>query len=234
MNVVIKTVTRKCFLSILFYLVICASPSWAQDTTSIKTEGRKALQICVNDAVGGNFNITYTSFYKKNRAFEIMAGYRIGIKTNGIFFLSFTDPAWSYNQIALRFGNRFYNSEGLYLSPMITVIHGFYNDLLFSEYQGKKNYYPLISRDKTGIGAIAKFGFTPPPKKRVVVDIYLGIGYRISYINEKIVNPDAGNSTRYSNYWKKDPTFHVGLQVGFILAKKIKTMTKTISITEPY
>jgi hypothetical protein len=234
MNVVFKEVSRKGYLGILFNLIICATPSLAQDTTLAKTQGRRALQICINDAVYGNFNITYTSFYKKNRAYELMVGYRIGIKSNEFIFGSLNDPIWCYNQFALRFGNRFYNSEGLYFSPMITAIHGFYNDLLFSEYQGRKNYYPLISRDKTGIGGIAKFGFTPPPNKRIVVDIYLGVGYRISYINEKIVNPDVGNSTSFSNHWKNEPTFHVGLQIGLILSKNVNTKKKINSITEPY
>jgi len=112
---------------------------------------------------------------------------------------------------------RFYNSEGLYFSPVIVTSYGFYNNLEFSEYDGRKNYYPLISRGKKGIGGIAKFGFTPI-KKRFVMDIYLGLGYKISYINEKIVDPDAHPiSTNYSNYWKIEPTVHVGLLVGVLL-----------------
>lgn len=186
----------------------------AQDITIANFHGEKAIQICVNDVLYGNFNITATSFYKKNRAYEVMVGYKISIKANQLFF-TFDDPTWYYNQFTLRGGLRYYTSNGLYFAPMITAAYGFYKDLEFSDYGGMKNYYPLISREKESFGSIAKFGLTSL-KKRYIIDFYFGLGYRFSYIKEKIFDPDFNTTTR-SDYWKKEPTVHFGFQIGFLL-----------------
>jgi len=213
MKSLIKSIIRKGSVVLLFYVLFSSTHVVAQEGTNTQFNGKKAIAIGIGEM---GYSINYTTFYKENKAYEVKIGYRQGENFTNFVGFSFKDPFWCYNQFVLQGGLRFYNSEGLYFSTMIAATYGFYDNLQFPEYEGRKSYYPLISREKKGIGGVAKFGFTPI-KKRFVMDIYLGLGFKVSQTNEKIVDPDRQNNISYSNYWKIEPTVHVGFLVGILL-----------------
>ncbi len=213
MKSLIRSIIWKGLLVLIFYMHSYSTIVMAQDITNTQFNGKKIVAIGIGEI---GYSINYTNFYKENKAYEVKVGYRQGENFTNFVGFSFKDPFWCYNQYVLQAGLRFYNSEGLYFSTIIATTYGFYDNLQFPEYEGRKNYYPLISREKKGIGGIAKFGFTPI-KKRFVMDIYLGLGFKVSQTNEKIVDPDRQNNISRSNYWKYEPTVHVGLQVGVLL-----------------
>lgn len=209
--------TSKIRLVIIIFIIIPIINLNAQDDTEGELDKKKSLQICITDALFEHFNVTFTSFYRKNRAFELMVGYNGNSILKKVVPLG-NDPAWYYNKITVRSGLRLYNNKRLYFSPLITASYGFYDKILFTDYDGYKNNDALISRTKTAMGCVVKFGITSI-KKRFILDFYTGFGYNISCINEEIIYQGRSQNDLINNksYWKNQPSVHLGLLIGIIL-----------------
>ncbi|GEM_PF-2733549 len=213
----IRRITRKASQVLILFMLFYSTYALAQDSTHTSFKRKKILAGGISDI---GYSFSYSSFYSKQNAFSIAVGYTKGSNFTGIFGISFKDPNWCYNKFSIQTGIKLYNRLDMYFSPTIALSYGFYDNLLFTEYDGKKNNDAKISRDKTSFGFVAKFGFTEY-FKRINFDFYLGVGYRISKVKEELYDPNHTPINIYkSTYSKGEPTVHLGLQIGFYLNRR--------------
>ena len=175
-----------------------------------------------------DIKLTYTHWLFKRSYLETMLCYNSPFLFNGTSF-SAGDPFFDYGRVQLRIGLKNYHKRRSYISPMLMIGYGHFNNEWVSE-TGTINVFNvfddnqwLIDRTKIESGILLKFGWTLH-HKHIMHDIYYGLGYRYKIMKDVIHGEDdghgdyivpAGAAAKRTLYW---PMFelHLGYQIGYI------------------
>ena len=172
-----------------------------------------------------DFKLTFSHKLFKKLYFESMASYNLPLPSflqnfllNNDVYLnegdSPRDPFYYYGRFQIRAGLKEYLTRKFYLGEMLLYNYGhFNNEVVYDE--------DIVSRVKQDYEILLKCGWTYNHKS-LLLDFYLGIGYRYKHLDDT----DTANVLVLSNVVLSNCTFnqstsyqmfqvHCGLQIGF-------------------
>lgn len=170
-----------------------------------------------------DIKLTYTHWLFNRSYLETMLSYNFPFGNNGENPKA-KDPFNDYGRLQLRVGLKNYYKRRAYISPVLLLGYGYFNNKWVSDLghraSGIEDLSKLITRNKIEGEILLKLGWTLH-HKHIMHDIYYGLGYRYKIMyddihEENFINPPynfvtASKRTLYSGMLE----FHFGYQIGY-------------------
>jgi hypothetical protein len=185
---------------------------------------KQSISIVTNDLLFERFVFNYTRVLNNQLFYDFTLGVHYSepaIASGAFGFGDFIDETdIKYNSLLFRAGLKQYLKKRIFLGLSINCKYAF-NDNYKYVFQDIRNS-EISSKYKYRFGLLFKFGVVILKSKRLLSEIYLGIGIRKTYINKLVKGyyDVSTGETRYLETPKSinevsfDPTFHLGLTFG--------------------
>jgi hypothetical protein len=206
---------------------------------------KNAIAINVEALLFADFKITYTHELYKRLYFEIMASYNIPLHFQNSLFngeignetINYDplalprDPYYGYGRLQIRVGLKEYLRGRFYMGEIFLYNYGHFNNLRVANgntLQSDNEEDIVVNRVKNDYEILLKYGLTYQHKSGFLLDLYMGIGWRLKYLDDTVyqtVTADSNGNLFYSGGSPNYPfhqsssysafELHGGLQIGF-------------------
>ena len=215
----------------LIILILITGELFSQDSINYKN----GLAINAEALFVADFKLTFTHKLDRRTYFEAMVSYNIPLhslqNTESTFDYensSPKDPFYGYGRMQIRIGLKEYLRRGFYIGEMILYNYGHFDNLRVTSANSPSGNVDeeLVSRVKNDYEVIFKIGKTFQHKSGILLDLYMGVGWRWKYLNDIIYAGYSNPDNRYPSNFPPNYPFnqssnysmfelHGGLQIGF-------------------